>query len=115
VAVVGEPAQGSVDKGLRGAISTGLLDLPETPKPPQLAAHGGVWFESGVVKLHLGVEDDFRPARKAHPALVVDDLPALVARLLNGGLNPVADTALPGRYFVDDPFGNRLELLPLAR
>jgi hypothetical protein len=94
---------------------TGLLGIPETPKPPELAARGGAWFESGGVKLHLGVETDFRPARKAHPALVVDDLPALVARLRAAGLNPVADTVLPGRYFVDDPFGNRLELLPLAR
>jgi catechol 2,3-dioxygenase-like lactoylglutathione lyase family enzyme len=99
------------------AFYTDLLGIPETPKPPELAARGGVWFESGAVKLHLGVESDFRPARKAHPGLLVDDLPALVARLRNAGLTPVADAALPGqeRYFVDDPFGNRLELLPVAR
>jgi len=90
-----------------------LLGLPERPKPPELAARGGAWFESGTVKLHLGVEQDFRPARKAHPGLAVDDLEALAARLRAAGATLIADDALPGqaRYFVEDPFGNRLELL----
>ncbi|HEY0466085.1 MAG TPA: VOC family protein [Polyangiaceae bacterium] len=90
-----------------------LLGLPESPKPPELAARGGAWFESPTVKLHLGVEKDFRPARKAHPGLAVDDLEALATRLRAAGVTLVADDALPGqaRYFVDDPFGNRLELL----
>jgi len=90
-----------------------LLGLPESPKPPELAARGGVWFESATVKVHLGVEKDFRPARKAHPGLLVDDLEALATRLRAAGVALVADDALPGqaRYFVDDPFGNRLELL----
>ncbi len=90
-----------------------LLGLPESPKPPELAARGGAWFESATVKLHLGVEKDFRPARKAHPGLLVDDLEALATRLRAAGATLVADDALPGqaRYFVDDPFGNRLELL----
>ena len=60
------------------AFYAGLLELSETPKPPELAKRGGAWFERGAVKIHLGVEADFRPARKAHPALVVDDLPALL-------------------------------------
>jgi len=90
-----------------------LLGLPERPKPPELAARGGAWFESARVKVHLGVEKDFRPARKAHPGFLVADLEALANRLRDGGYTPLADDALPGqaRYFVDDPFGNRIELL----
>ena len=59
---------------------TGVLGIPEVPKPPVLAARGGCWFEAGAVRVHLGVEDDFRPARKAHPALVVADLRSFVER-----------------------------------
>jgi hypothetical protein len=55
----------------------GLLGIPEVPKPPELAKRGGVWFQSGALKIHLGVEADFRPARKAHPAMLVEDLGAL--------------------------------------
>jgi catechol 2,3-dioxygenase-like lactoylglutathione lyase family enzyme len=90
----------------------GLLGIPERPKPADLAKRGGVWFESDAVKIHLGVEADFRPARKAHPALLVDDLRALVARLRLAGAD-VIDDALPGQYrvYVSDPFGNRLELM----
>jgi catechol 2,3-dioxygenase-like lactoylglutathione lyase family enzyme len=89
-----------------------LLGLEELPKPPALAARGGCWFRAGAHELHLGVEDGFRPARKAHPGLVVDDLAALRARLAAAGIEPVEDDALPGveRLFVTDPFGNRLEL-----
>ena len=90
----------------------GLLGLSETPKPAALANRGGVWFESGAVKLHLGVDSDFRPARKAHPGLVVRDLGSLVARLRQAGVH-VVDDALAGyeRVYVSDPFGNRLELM----
>jgi len=90
-----------------------LLGLPESPKPPELLTRGGAWFESPTVKVHLGVEQNFRPARKAHPGLLVDDLEVLASRLRAAGVKLVADDALPGqaRYFVDDPFGNRLELL----
>ena len=90
-----------------------LLEIPEVPKPAELARRGGAWFESGAVKLHLGVEADFRPARKAHPALLVRDLPALVERLREAGVEVVDDDLLPGyaRVYVADPFGNRLELL----
>jgi catechol 2,3-dioxygenase-like lactoylglutathione lyase family enzyme len=83
----------------------GVLGLRELPKPPALAARGGVWFEH----VHVGVEDDFRPARKAHPAFVVDDLDALAARL--GDVE--WDDALPGvrRFYAADPWGNRLEFI----
>ena len=94
-----------------------VLGLTEVPKPANLAKRGGVWFQGGSLQLHLGVEDDFRPARKAHPALLVRDLPALVARLRAAGVDLVDDEPLPGydRVYASDPFGNRLELLePLA-
>ena len=95
------------------AFYDGLLGLAEQPKPPNLAARGGCWFGAEGVQLHLGVEDGFRPARKAHPALLVDDLPALVRRLQEAGVAVVEDEPLPGydRVYVADPFGNRLELL----
>jgi catechol 2,3-dioxygenase-like lactoylglutathione lyase family enzyme len=95
------------------AFYEGLLGLPEQPKPPHLAARGGCWFASGTVKVHLGVEADFRPARKAHPALLVRDLPALVRVLADAGVGIVDDEPLDGydRVYVNDPFGNRLELL----
>jgi catechol 2,3-dioxygenase-like lactoylglutathione lyase family enzyme len=93
----------------------GLLGLPEIEKPEPLRARGGVWFECGAHQLHLGVEEDFRPARKAHPALreaSVADLRALAERLGDGRW----DEDLPGveRFYVDDPFGNRLEVLALT-
>lgn len=90
-----------------------LLGLPETPKPPHLAARGGCWFETDGAKLHLGVETDFRPARKAHPALRVVGLETLVERLRAAGVSIVDDEPLPGhdRLYVEDPFGNRIELL----
>ena len=90
-----------------------LLGLVEVPKPPELAKRGGAWFETSGVRLHLGVERDFRPARKAHPALLVADLPALVERLRRAGLEVIDDDLLEGydRVYVSDPFDNRLELL----
>ena len=90
-----------------------LLDLPEVPKPAHLAARGGCWFESATVKVHLGVEADFRPARKAHPALLVSELQGLVQALLGAGVDVVDDEPLEGydRVYVSDPFGNRLELM----
>lgn len=92
---------------------SGLLGIPEKAKPPQLAGRGGAWFESAGVKVHLGVEQDFRPAKKAHPGLIVDDLEALVERLRQAGVNVVPDEVSLGspRYFAEDPFGNRLELV----
>jgi catechol 2,3-dioxygenase-like lactoylglutathione lyase family enzyme len=90
-----------------------LLGIAEKAKPPHLAARGGCWFEDGPVKIHLGVEADFRPARKAHPALVVDDVLALAERLKAAGVRVVEDEPLAGwdRVYADDPFGNRIELM----
>lgn len=95
------------------AFYEGLLGIAWVAKPPAMAARGGCWFESGAVRLHLGVEADFRPARKAHPALLVDGLGALRRRLVAAGVAVRDDEELEGvdRAFVDDPFGNRLELL----
>ncbi len=95
------------------AFYAGLLGFTRVPKPEPLAARGGCWFTRGAVAVHLGVEEGFRPARKAHPALVVRDLPALEAALAAAGVevrpNPDAD---PGQgAYVDDPFGNRIELI----
>lgn len=96
------------------AFYAGLLGLARVPKPPELAVRGGCWFEFGAAKVHLGVEEDFRPARKAHPALRIDHLDDLCA-LLDAAGSPTRRTEdIPGRpqWYVDDPFGNRIELLP---
>jgi catechol 2,3-dioxygenase-like lactoylglutathione lyase family enzyme len=96
------------------AFFTGLLGLPRVPKPPELAARGGCWFERGPIKLHLGVEEDFRPARKAHPGLTVSGLEALCRVLDEAGHPTRRAEDVPGRpqWYVDDPFGNRIELIP---
>ena len=96
-----------------------LLGLPELPKPPALAARGGVWFAVGAQQLHVGVEDAFRPARKAHPALRMgtpEDLEALARRLDAAGRPVRWDRELPGvrRFYAEDPWGNRVELLAPA-
>jgi catechol 2,3-dioxygenase-like lactoylglutathione lyase family enzyme len=90
----------------------GILGIKVRPKPPPLAARGGCWFESGTVKVHLGVEEGFRPALKAHPALVVEGLDELVTALCVAGHAVRWDDELAGvrRCFVADPFGNRIEL-----
>ena len=96
---------------------SGLLGIPEVPKPPALSKRGGCWFEIGDLKVHLGVEAEFRAARKAHPAFLVRDLDALVARLREAGAEVIDDGGVvPGdqRVHVTDPFGNRLELLERA-
>jgi catechol 2,3-dioxygenase-like lactoylglutathione lyase family enzyme len=91
----------------------GLLGIPEVPKPAEMAARGGCWFERGGLRVHLGVEADFRAARKAHPAFVVTGLSALADRLRAARHECREDGGLAGyqRIFVDDPFGNRIELL----
>jgi catechol 2,3-dioxygenase-like lactoylglutathione lyase family enzyme len=96
------------------AFYEGLLGLPRVPKPPPLAARGGCWFESGPAKVHLGVEDGFRPARKAHPALVVSHLDDLCRQLDQSGHPTRRTEDVPGKpqWYVDDPFGNRIELIP---
>ena len=90
----------------------GLLGLEELAKPEALAGRGGCWFRAGSQELHVGVEEPFAPARKAHPGLVVDDLAAVEARLAAAGVGAERDESLPGirRSHVADPFGNRLEL-----
>lgn len=90
-----------------------LLGLMERPKPPVQAARGGVWFQCGAQELHVGVDEPFAPARKAHPALVVRDYDALLSRLRAAALVVTDDVTIPGvrRAFVADPFGNRIELL----
>ncbi|GHI07095.1 glyoxalase [Streptomyces cellostaticus] len=89
------------------------LGMTEIPKPPVLAARGGCWFRAGAVQLHLGIEADFRPARKAHPGLRVTDIEAYAARLAKSGADVTWDDNLPGhlRFYSEDPVGNRLEFL----
>jgi len=91
-----------------------VLGFTEIPKPPELAKRGGCWFQQGSVFIHLGVEADFRPARKAHPAFLVDGLDEVVARVADAGLE--VDTSQPPldgyhRAHIFDPFGNRIELM----
>jgi catechol 2,3-dioxygenase-like lactoylglutathione lyase family enzyme len=88
-----------------------LLGLEELPKPEPLAARGGCWFRAGAQELHVGVEDPFAPARKAHPGLVVADLDALASTLGAHGIDVAYDDTIPGtkRFYAADPFGNRLE------
>ncbi|MGK5676684.1 glyoxalase [Micromonospora sp. URMC 106] len=96
------------------AFYAGVLGMTEKPKPAALAARGGCWFTGHGIELHLGVEDDFRPARKAHPGLLRPDLDALADRLAAAG-HPVTwgDGELPGmrRFHTYDVHGNRLEFL----
>jgi catechol 2,3-dioxygenase-like lactoylglutathione lyase family enzyme len=91
----------------------GLLGIPRIAKPAHLAQRGGCWFEHGPLKVHLGVEGDFRAATKAHPAFLVTELPALVDTLRAAGVKVVDDEPLDGydRVYVYDPFGNRIELM----
>lgn len=94
-------------------IYVGLLGIPEVPKPSEFAKRGGIWFERGSLKVQLGVEPDFRPARKAHPALLVTDLQSLVSHLRAHNI-PIDDSdPLDGylRVYIADPFGNRIELM----
>ncbi|KUO20690.1 VOC family protein [Streptomyces dysideae] len=95
------------------AFYSGVLGMTEIEKPPVLAKRGGAWFRAHGVELHLGVEQDFRPAKKAHPAFLVDDLDSLAAHLAAHGTTPRWDGDFPGhrRIYADDPFGNRLEFL----
>ncbi|WP_445527207.1 VOC family protein [Streptomyces cyslabdanicus] len=95
------------------AYYAGVLGMTEIPKPPVLAARGGCWFQAGSVQLHLGIERDFRPARKAHPGLRVTAIEAFAARLAAHGAQVVWDDNLPGhrRFYSEDPVGNRLEFL----
>jgi catechol 2,3-dioxygenase-like lactoylglutathione lyase family enzyme len=90
-----------------------VLGLTEVTKPPALAARGGCWFRGHGIELHLGVENDFRPARKAHPGLLVTDIDAWAGRLRDAGYPVLFDDEFPGmrRFYSEDPHGNRLEFL----
>jgi predicted enzyme related to lactoylglutathione lyase len=91
-----------------------VLRMQEIPKPPQFGKRGGLWLEAGEVQLHLGVEAEFHPARKAHPAFVIDDLQAFMVRIREaGGEVDTTQPPLEGykRVHIFDPFGNRIELM----
>ena len=95
------------------AFYRGILGLTEKVKPPQVAARGGCWFQSGTLEVHLGVDKNFVPARKAHPAFIVDDLAGLVGKAIAAGHRVTEDEPIEGcdRRHVDDPFGNRIKLI----
>ncbi|WP_033667662.1 VOC family protein [Salinispora fenicalii] len=91
----------------------GVLGMTEIDKPPVLATRGGCWFRSNGLEIHLGVEQDFRPARKAHPGILVNDIDTLAKHLGEHGIEVDWDDNFPGhrRFYVHDPLGNRLEFL----
>ena len=91
----------------------GLLGMTEIPKPPELAKRGGYWFASASVQVHLGVEAEFRPAKKTHPAFRCADYDAMITRLQAAGIEATEAADIPGvrRCHVHDPFGNRIELI----
>jgi catechol 2,3-dioxygenase-like lactoylglutathione lyase family enzyme len=95
------------------AFYEGLLGIPHVPKPAHLASRGGCWFERGDLKVHLGVDKEFRPAAKAHPAFLVEDVRALAEAVARAGFDVADDEPLAGfdRVYVHDPFGNRIELM----
>lgn len=95
------------------AFWSGLLGMQELLKPPALVPNGGCWFGSGTVEVHVGVEADFAPARKAHPALLVTGIRDLAARLEEHDIAVKWDESVPGydRFHAHDPFGNRLEFV----
>src|SRR3954469_15114442 len=88
-----------------------VLGMDELPKPERLRARGGAWFRAGAAELHVGIEDGFRPARKAHPGFAVADVDALAEAVQAAGLLVTWDDAIPGlrRFHTADPVGNRLE------
>ncbi len=90
-----------------------LLGMREVTKPPELAKRGGCWFASGAVQIHLGVEQDFRAARKAHPALKCANYGGIVSRIREAGFEVTEPEDIPGvrRCHIYDPFGNRIELI----
>jgi catechol 2,3-dioxygenase-like lactoylglutathione lyase family enzyme len=95
------------------AFYVGVLGLTEVSKPDELAKRGGAWFEQGGVKIHLGVEKTFRAAKKAHPALIVEGLAEIIARCEGYGGRVTFDVSFDGykRAHIEDPFGNRIELM----
>ncbi|MEJ8548584.1 VOC family protein [Brevibacillus borstelensis] len=94
----------------------GLLGMREVPKPEALRKRGGVWFQCGPQTIHIGVEEAFQPAKKAHPAFLVKNSEELRQRLINAGVTVKQSEEIPGviRFFAEDPFGNRLEFMEVA-
>jgi len=92
---------------------SGVLGFEQEEKPEPLAGRGGCWFFCGTTKLHIGAEADFAPQKKAHPALLSDDVDGLAAHLEDAGFPVKWDEALPGRkrFYTEDPFGNRIEIM----
>ena len=92
-----------------------VLGMAEIEKPPVLRARGGCWFECGSQQLHIGVERNFQPARKAHPAFAVSSFDELREALTERGVHVVDDDNLPGsrRFYAEDPWGNRLEFVEI--
>jgi catechol 2,3-dioxygenase-like lactoylglutathione lyase family enzyme len=90
-----------------------LLGMREIEKPPLLRARGGCWFECGDRQLHIGVEKNFAPAKKAHPAFAVPDLDELRKAFAARGIAVIDDDTIPGtrRFYAEDPWGNRLEFV----
>lgn len=95
------------------AFFVGMLGMKEMPKPQKLAQRGGAWFSSGSVQLHLGVEENFIPAKKAHPALLCTEYEQLIKRLEDANIKIRESNEIPNqrRAFIEDPFGNRIELV----
>jgi catechol 2,3-dioxygenase-like lactoylglutathione lyase family enzyme len=93
-----------------------ILGLDQVPKPPDLSPRGGVWFRTGDLEVHLGMEDQFSPAVKAHPAFLVQGLETLKARIEAAGYRVTDTVQIEGfhRVYVRDPFGNRVELIEPA-
>jgi catechol 2,3-dioxygenase-like lactoylglutathione lyase family enzyme len=90
-----------------------ILGFDEVEKPEELKKRGGVWFTFGNYQIHIGIEESFSPAKKAHPAFEVENIEELKNHLITNGVNVIEDDKLPGakRFYISDPFGNRMELL----
>ena len=90
-----------------------ILRMQEIEKPEELRKRGGAWFQCGTHQIHVGIDSNFTPAKKAHPAIQVKNLEKLKEIIMNQGISVQEDELLPGakRFYVDDPFGNRLEFL----
>jgi len=90
-----------------------ILGFEEIEKPKELQKRGGAWFAFGNVQIHIGIEEPFIPAKKAHPAFEIENINELKVHLIENGIDIVEDNNLPGanRFYVNDPFGNRMEVL----
>jgi catechol 2,3-dioxygenase-like lactoylglutathione lyase family enzyme len=90
-----------------------ILGFDEVEKPEELKKRGGVWFEVGNYQIHIGIEEPFYPAKKAHPAFEIENIEELKKHLVTNGIDVIEDDKLPGakRFYISDPFGNRMELL----